>query len=75
MWDACRVAGCWLRTTTKCYADTDTTANQVGASHVIHFYELDDDSGKCEKFGKMTDDGEIIDGEELLLSIYRQERW
>jgi hypothetical protein len=42
---------------------------------VIHFYQLDDDSGKYEKFGKMTDDGEIIAGEEHLLSIYPQERW
>ena len=42
---------------------------------MIHFYRLDDDSSEYEKLGQMTDDGEIIEGEETLLSIYPQERW
>lgn len=42
---------------------------------MIYFWELKDDADEYERFGKMTDDGEILEGEEDLLSIYPQERW
>lgn len=42
---------------------------------MIHFYELSDNSTEYEKFAQMTDDGEILQGEDRLLSIYPKERW
>jgi hypothetical protein len=42
---------------------------------MIHFYERNHETKEYEKFGKMTDDGEILEGEEELLYLYPQERW
>lgn len=42
---------------------------------MIYFYELKDDTDEYTQFGQMTDDGEIIEGEERLLSMYPQEMW
>ena len=42
---------------------------------MIHFYELPTNGDEYEKFAQMTDDGEIIEGEDRLLSIYPAERW
>lgn len=42
---------------------------------MIYFWELADDSDEYDRFGKMTDDGEILEGEDRLLSIYPEEMW
>ena len=47
----------------------------AGAQTMIHFYELPNDSEEYEKFAQITDDGEIIEGADRLLSIYPKERW
>lgn len=47
----------------------------AGAQTMIHFYELPNDSDEYEKFAQITDDGEIIEGADRLLSIHPKERW
>lgn len=51
------------------------TTTLAGAQTMIHFYELPNDSDEYEKFAQMTDDGEIIEGEDRLLSMHPKERW